>query len=54
MKGQKKLHHILLWKFLEVFLELFFEVPLSGCSKSTLFKFDANKELELLQLILYK
>ena len=54
MKGQKKLHHILLWKFLEVSLELFFEVPLSSCSKITLFKFDANKELELLQLILYK
>ena len=56
MKGQKKLHHIFLSKFLKVLVELFFKVPLSGCSRSTLanknmFKFDENKEQEYM---LYK
>ena len=40
-------------------VELFFEVPLSGCSRSTLanrnmFKVDDNKVIELRQLMLYK
>ena len=58
MKGQKKLHHIVFWKFLKVLAEIFFQVALSGCSRCTLknknmFKFDSIKELELLELILY-
>ena len=59
MKGQKKPHHIFLWKCLEVLVELFFEVPRSGCgrgssAKQNRFKFDGNKALELFQLILLK
>ena len=52
IKEQKKLHHIFL-------AELFFEVPLGSCSRSTLakknmFKVDGNKVLALLQLMLYR
>ena len=59
IKEQKKLRQIFHWKFLKVLAELFFELPLSGCSRSTLanknmFKVDGNYELQLFQLMLHK
>ena len=47
------------WNFLKVGVELYFEVPLSGCSRNTLtnknmFKVDDNEELQWFQLMLRK